>query len=151
MRTEHPRQVVGMHKAVLFNERFQVGDLVAVRRTPGEPAGWDRVFAPAYGAGDCAMVELASSLIPVDTDVVFDCPTDFPDAPSETSCRETSWGKLTLAFVLGAASAVLLALVAPQAPAAAVTEAVGADCDVQDQHQAMAKAMQSALLHEVER
>lgn len=98
------------------------------------------------------MVELASSLIPVDTDLVFACPADFPDTPQVLQIsRDISWAKLVLAFVLGAASAVLLALVAPQAPAAAVTEAVGADCDVQDRHQATAKAMQSVQLSEVAR
>lgn len=128
MRTEQPREVVGQHKAILFNERFQPGDLVAVRRTPGEPAGWDRVFAAAYGAGDCAMVELASSLIPVDTDLVFDCPADFPDTHEQVQPHgDTTWAPLVLAFVLGAAAMVLLALVFPHAPAAAVTEAVGAD------------------------
>lgn len=128
MRIEHPRQVVGMHKAILFNERFEIGALVAVRRTPGEPAGWDRVFASAYGAGDCAMVELASSLIPVDTDLVFDCPADLPGMHEEVQPhRDTAWAQLVLAFVLGAAAMVLLALVSPHAPAAAVTEAVGAD------------------------
>ncbi|MBS0367606.1 MAG: hypothetical protein JSS57_00230 [Proteobacteria bacterium] len=138
MRIENPRQVVGQHKAILFNERFQPGALVAVRRTPGDPPSWDRVFAPAYGAGDCAMVELASSLIPVDTDLVFDCPADLPgmhEQEQEQPHRDTAWAQLVLAFVLGAAAMVLLALVFPHAPAAAVTEAVGADmCTSQPLH-----------------
>lgn len=138
MRTEHPRPIVGAYKAALFNDHFEIGELVAVRRTPGEPASWDRIFAPAYGAGDCAMVELASSLIPVDTDVVFTCPAGFPDSHQEQADRSTSWSQLVLAFVLGAAAAVLLAIVAPPAPASAATEAVGADCDAHNQNQTTA-------------
>lgn len=131
MRTEHPRAILGVNKAILFNQRFELGSLVAVRRTPGEPASWDRVFAPAYGAGDHAMVELASSLIPVDTDLVFPCPPALladtaPAAATEPS--PTPFARLVLAFVLGAAAAVLLALSVPAAPAASYG-VIGADCD----------------------
>lgn len=132
MRTEHPRAINGQRQAALFNELFHVGDLVAVRRTPGEPATWDRIFAPAYGFGDGAVVELAGSLVPVDTDLVFTCPAGLPDAPADHPAvpidRSTAWAKLVLAFVLGAAAAVLLAIVTPPAPAF-VTDATGADCD----------------------
>lgn len=131
MRTEHPRAILGVNKAILFNQRFELGALVAVRRTPGEPASWDRVFAPAYGAGDHAMVELASSLIPVDTDLVFPCPPALladtaPAAATEPS--PTPFARLVLAFVLGAAAAVLLALSVPAAPAASYGS-IGADCE----------------------
>lgn len=133
MRTQHPRPIVGQRKAELFNQRFPLGGLVAVRRTPGEPATWDRVFAPAYGAGDCAVVELASSLIPVDTDLVFACPPDLveptPVVATLSTTAERNFGRLVLAFVLGAAAAVLLALAVPPAPAA-VSDATGADCDI---------------------
>lgn len=138
MRTHHPRPIVGQRKAELFNQRFPLGGLVAVRRTPGEPATWDRVFAPAYGAGDCAMVELASSLIPVDTDLVFACPPELVEptpvvATLSTTAEQTiKWRHSfyqILAFILGAAAAVLLALAVPPAPAA-VSDATGADCDI---------------------
>lgn len=126
MRTQHPRSEFGIRKAELFNHRFQPGDLVAVRRVPGEPASWDRIFAPAYGAGDAAMVELASSLIPVDTDVVMRLDTHPDDARREASqaygtpemctyhfSANVRWWVIALAFVLGFAAAVLLALVQP--------------------------------------
>ena len=131
MRTEHPRTILGVNKAILFNQRFELGALVAVRRTPGEPASWDRVFAPAYGAGDHAMVELSSSLIPVDTDLVFPCPTALLDDAAQASAPEpgpTPFARLVLAFVLGAAAAVVLALSVPAAPAASYG-VIGADCD----------------------
>lgn len=136
MRTHHPRPIIGTNKAILFNERFAPGALVAVRRTPGEPASWDRVFAPAYGAGDFAMVELASSLIPVDTDLVFSCPTALLDDAAQASAPEpspTSFARLVLAFVLGAAAAVLLALSVPAAPATSYG-VIGADCDAPATH-----------------
>lgn len=127
MRANHPRSEFGRRKATLFNERFAPGDLVAVRRVPGEPATWDRVFAPAYGAGDGAMVELASSLVPVDTDIVmqFDLLADsarrdasqaYDSAPEAYTYRcpaDVRWWVIALAFVLGFAAAVLLALVTP--------------------------------------
>lgn len=132
MRTHHPRPIVGQHKAEQFNARFEVGCLVAVRRVPGEPATWDRVFAPAYGAGDCAVVELSSSLVPVDTDLVFACPPELVEATPVVATLEAtpenSLGRLVLAFILGAAAAVLLALAVPPAPAE-VSDALGADCD----------------------
>ena len=134
MRANHPRSEFGRRKAELFNERFALGDLVAVRRVPGEPATWDRVFAPAYGAGDGAMVELASSLVPVDTDIVFDGGLRIFDAQIEAlkafnaagspaqgenpgdytrvSIRSSGW-MIVCAFVLGFAAAVLLAFVQP--------------------------------------
>lgn len=136
MRTHHPRPIIGTNKAILFNERFAPGSLVAVRRTPGEPASWDRVFAPAYGAGDHAMVELSSSLIPVDTDLVFPCPTALLDDAAQASAPEpgpTPFARLVLAFVLGAAAAVLLALSVPAAPAASYG-VIGADCDAPATH-----------------
>lgn len=129
MRANHPRSEFGRRKAELFNERFALGELVAVRRIPGEPASWDRVFAPAYGAGDGAMVELASSRMPVDTDIVFSltpkgwtedelkaakvfCGID----PQLSRCQEPrhlgGWA-IACAFLLGFASAVVLALVQP--------------------------------------
>lgn len=120
--TEHPRAIVGQRKAEVFNARYTVGDLIAVRRVPGEPATWDRVFAPAYGMGDAAMVELASSLVPVDTDIVFtyDPATHEPDSRAAcagiTHCpegrRRGAW-VLACAYLLGFASAVALALVQP--------------------------------------
>ena len=128
MRTQHPRSAFGERKAELFNERFALGDLVAVRRVPGEPATWDRVFAPAYGAGDGAMVELASSLVPVDTDIVMQLDLPPPgDTRREASqaydgateaytyhfTADVRWWVIALAFVLGFAAAVLLALVQP--------------------------------------
>ena len=129
MRTVHPRADFGIRKAELFNERFKTGDLVAVRRVPGEPATWDRIFSPAYGAGDAAMVELASSLVPVDTDTVFVFEKDgmgaaqpevarmfFDVDPQPTCCREprnfNAW-VIACAFLLGFASAVLLAFSHP--------------------------------------
>ena len=132
MRTHHPRPIIGTNKAILFNERFAPGSLVAVRRTPGEPASWDRVFAPAYAAaGDSAMVELASSLVPVDTDLVFACPPEIVStAPVDAAIDPvvTPFSRLVLAFVAGAPAAVLLALSVQPAPAA--VSAVGADCDM---------------------
>lgn len=126
MREFNPRSEFGIRKAELFNERFKTGDLVAVRRVPGEPASWDRVFAPAYGAGDAAMVELAGSLVPVDTDVVMRLDTRPGDSQREASqaCGATEaytyhfsanvrWWVIALAFVLGFAAAVLLALIQP--------------------------------------
>lgn len=129
MRTAHPRAHVGQRKAELFNERFELGTLVAVRRVPGEPASWDRVFAPAYGWGDGAMVELASSRLPVDTDLVFAFDPRLTDSQAAHLCadyhgadaqaklfvtpaRYSAWA-LACAFVLGAAAAVIVALAQP--------------------------------------
>ncbi len=124
MRPHHPRAAFGVRKAELFNEAHPVGELVAVRRTPGEPAAWDRVFAPAYGYGDGAMVELASSRLPVDCDVVFAFEPGLGNAESAANrpaaapqrCAEArrlrAWA-LVCAYVLGFASAVALALVQP--------------------------------------
>lgn len=123
-RTHHPRSAFGERKAALFNERFPIGDLVAVRRAPGEPATWDRVFAPAYGAGDGAMVELASSLVPVDTDLIFAFEPATMDrgdhgelqAALPARCQEPRRLKawvIACAYLLGFASAVVLALVQP--------------------------------------
>lgn len=110
MRAINPRSSFGQRKADLFNERFAVGSLVAVRRTPGEPATWDRVFAPAYGAGDGAMVELASSLKPVDTDIVMAMEPAIERCPE---ARSTKVWALACAYALGFATAVILALVQP--------------------------------------
>lgn len=129
MRAAHPRTHVGQRKAELFNERFELGALVAVRRVPGEPASWDRVFAPAYGWGDGAMVELASSRLPVDTDLVFALEPGLSIAQAANlhaeyhgdnaqaellvaPARYSAWA-LACAFVLGAAAAVIFALAQP--------------------------------------
>lgn len=141
MRTTVPaRTAAGLRKAEVFNAVFPVGALVAVRRVPGEPATWDRVFAPAYARGDDAMVELASSLIPVDSDIVFAFQPGLADAarpnaepvhavPQPTAGWATTRAQLAallLAFTLGAAVVVLLAVSTDprrHAPAA------GLDCD----------------------
>lgn len=134
MRANHPRAAFGERKAALFNERHPVGELVAVRRTPGEPATWDRVFAPAYGYGDAAMVELASSRLPVDCDVVFAFEPGLGNAEQTGSaqrCPEAgrlrAWA-VVCAYVLGFATAVALALVQPvrgTTPAAQTTVEAG--------------------------
>lgn len=125
MRTTVPaRTAAGLRKAEVFNAVFPVGALVAVRRVPGEPATWDRVFAPAYARGDDAMVELASSLIPVDSDIVFAFQPGLADAarpnaepvhavPQPTAGWATTRAQLAallLAFTFGAAVVVLLAV-----------------------------------------
>jgi len=134
MRANHPRAAFGERKAALFNERHPVGELVAVRRTPGEPATWDRVFAPAYGFGDGAMVELASSRLPVDCDVVFAFEPGLGNAEltgGAQRCPEArrlrAW-VLAAAFTLGAAAAVLLALAVPPKQATPPSHIV-IDCD----------------------
>lgn len=133
MRANHPRPEFGRRKAELFNERFAVGELVAVRRVPGEPATWDRVFAPAYGAGDGAMVELASSLTPVDTDIVIsmdpapvvawqEAAKAYDETPPRCpEARRINAWPVACGFVLGIATAVLLAFSQP-APRAMHTD-----------------------------
>ena len=137
MRTNHPHAIFGERKAVLFNDQHPVGALVAVRRTPGEPATWDRVFAPAYGFGDAAMVELASSRLPVDCDVVFSFEPGLGNTEPSAGmqrCPEArrlrAW-VLAMAFSLGAAAAVLLALAVPPARGTPPSHTV-IDCDEPD-------------------
>lgn len=147
MRTNHPRTIVGQRKAGLFNERYPVGALVAVRRTPGDPATWDRVFAPAYGLGDAAMVELASSRLPVDCDVVFSFEPGLGNAEltgGAQRCgevrRHRGW-VLAAAFALGSAATVLLALAVP--PERSTPIHIVIDCDEPDSSASPARRTQA--------
>lgn len=134
MRTSMNHSDAGQRKAAVFNERFPVGTLVAVRRVPGEAASWDRIFAPAYPWGDDAVVELASSLMPVDTDIVISMDTapavawqEAARAYEETpprcpEARRINAWPVACGFVLGIATAVLLAFSQP------VPRAMHTDC-----------------------
>lgn len=113
-------------KARIFNERFRHGDAVMHRLTPGGIAQFDRVYGAAFVQGGESVVELAGRAGVVPTDRLFAPPPDAPPRPTGWAHSRAQLAALLLAFTLGAALVVLLAVSTDpghRAPAA------GLDCD----------------------
>ena len=113
-------------KARIFNERFRHGDAVMHRLTPGGIAQLDRVYGAAFVQGGESVVELAGRAGVVPTDRLFAPPPDAPPRPTGWAHSRAQLAALLLAFTLGAAVVVLLAVSTDpghRAPAA------GLDCD----------------------
>ncbi|MDD3328322.1 MAG: hypothetical protein PHW25_14665 [Zoogloea sp.] len=109
-------------KAHIFNERFRRGDAVMHRLTPGGIAQFDRVYGAAFVQNGESVVELAGRAGVVPTDRLFSP----PPRPTGWAHSRAQLAALLLAFTLGAAVVVLLAVSTDPSHRA---QAAGLDCD----------------------
>ncbi len=91
-----------------FNARFLEGDSVLYIPRPGLPPEFDRLYSSARVEGGVAVVNLAGreGAVPISSVYTMPIETTHVRAPS----AKTAFWKLSVAFVAGMASAVLLAL-----------------------------------------
>jgi hypothetical protein len=113
-------------RVAVFNVRFRPGAAVMYIPGVGEEPKWDRVYSPAWVQAGRSVVHLAGRECPVDTDACYSPPAE----AAPVRCMEPRlrvW-QVVLAFVLGMAASVLLALAVPPAKAVA-PEHIVIECD----------------------
>jgi len=108
-------------KARIFNERYRRGDAVMHQLTPGGVAQFDRVYGAAFVQNGESVVELAGRAGVVPTDRLFAPPPEPAPRPTGWAHSRAQLAALLLAFTLGGASVVLLAV--------STDPRRGADCD----------------------
>lgn len=107
--------IVASRKANLFNSRFRIGDAVMYIPAVGAKPVWDRVFSAARVQAGRSMVVLAGRELPVETDQCYAPPAEASHVRNPNV--HTPLWKVVAPFVLGFATAVLVALTLPAAKA----------------------------------